>query len=261
MAAPIVENTAFATVGGGGNTTITVDVSSLGTAADDHLIAVVIWRAQGAITPTEAGWTELHDSNQTNGPSVAVYERVDDGGNTSFTFTFSGSAARVCAGIARVSGSTGTVDASAAGVGTSTTPTAPDATSGGADRLVLRAYGWSHTDSVTGWPPSGYTSVWTLASGGAAAGHVANYLGRITAGSGAVGTLVGVTLGSSRNWVGATIIIEPLEVVTGTVDAVLPALASSHDGTVEVPVEGYDWSLFLAASRDVDALRGAPGWV
>jgi hypothetical protein len=104
---------------------VEVDVSTLGINGTDLVLAIVSWRGQVDIAASEAGWTERHDVDQANGPSMAIYERHGDGGNASFTFELTaGLAGRVCAVVARAPNAE--VEASDVATGTSTTPTAPD---------------------------------------------------------------------------------------------------------------------------------------
>jgi hypothetical protein len=207
MATPDVVDFRSAVVGGAGATSVEVDVSTLGIKGTDLVLAIVSWRGQVDIAASEAGWTERHDVDQANGPTMAIYERHGDGGNASFTFELTaGLAGRVCAAVARVPNAE--VEASDVATGTSTTPTAPDVEAGGGtNRLILRAWSRSHIDTLSGFPPDDYTSEWNIASGGAAGGHVDQTAASapVTA-SGAVGEET-VTIGASRNWCAATLII------------------------------------------------------
>jgi hypothetical protein len=218
VAPPDVEDFRSAVVGGAGAQAVAVDVSTLGLEDTDLVLAFVSWRGQGAITASEDGWTERHEVEQLFGPTLAVYERRGGGGSSTFTFTFSGAAARVCATVARVTNAAAGVEASAAAVGASATPTAPDAVAGGGDRLVLRAWTRSHIDALSGFPPDGYTSEWHIASGGAAGGHVDQAAASApVSASGPVGVSA-VTIGASRNWCAATVIIPRVETAPGRTD-------------------------------------------
>jgi hypothetical protein len=207
MAAPDIVDYRSTVIGGAGATSVEVDVSTLGIQGTDLALAVVSWRGQVDIAASEDGWTERHDVDQANGPSIAIYERHGDGGNASFTFELTaGLAGRVCAVVARVPNAE--VEASEVATGTSTTPTAPDAEAAGStNRLILRAWSRSHVDSLADFPPDGYTSEWHVASGGAAGGHVDQAAASAAvAASGSVGE-ESITIGASRNWCAATLIL------------------------------------------------------
>jgi hypothetical protein len=218
VAPPAVADFRSAVVGGAGATSVEVDVSTLGIEDADLALAFVSWRGQGGIFATEDGWTERHEVTQLFGPTLAVYERRGGGGSSTFTFTFDGAASRVCAAVARVPNTAEGVETSAAAVGTSATPTAPDAVAGGADRLVLRAWTRSHIDALSGFPPDDHASEWNIASGGAAGGHVDQAAASApVSASGPVGASA-ITIGAARNWCAATVIIPRVETAPGRTD-------------------------------------------
>jgi hypothetical protein len=230
VAPPDVEAVATAVVGGAGATGVTVDVSALGIADPDLVLAVVSWRAQGTVSATEDGWTELGQATQLNGPTMALFARQGADEHTTFEFTITGSASRVCAAVARIPDAAEGVDAAAVAAGSSTTPTAPTSLSGGGDRLVLRAWSRLQLDVMTGLPPDGYTTEWQLSSGGAAGGVIDQVVASApVAAGGPVGTS-SVTIAAARNWCGATVIVQ------------------------RVPGEAgrTDWSLVLTLSRRRD---------
>jgi hypothetical protein len=209
MATPDIVDFRSAVVGGAGAQNVEVDVATLGIRDTDLVLALVSWRDQTEIDPDEAGWTELEYVQQGFGPSMGIYERRGGGGNDAFGFTKNTGPARVCAAIARVPNAE--VEASDIDTGTSTTPTAPDAEAGGStNRLILRAWSRPFVDSLAGFPPDGYTEEWNIASAGAAGGHIdQTAASAAVAASGSVGE-ESITIGASRNWCAATIILRSL---------------------------------------------------
>jgi hypothetical protein len=208
MPAPTWDGSVGTVVGGGGALTTTLDVSSLGLADGDQLIMPVAWRGQfSVITPTETGWdTPILHQNQSTGPTMSVFTRTwNTGEPTSYTFTTTGTASRICCGAIKV-GQAALDVAGAVNQGAAQTAlVAPTITSGGADRLLIRIWAFTHTDTVTNFPGV-LTSGYTQASGGAAAGHISVRAAYGTVGSGATGTQT-INLSTGRNYASCSLLL------------------------------------------------------
>jgi hypothetical protein len=232
--APIIEATGLSIIGGAGATSIGPLTPPVEAVAGKRLLAVVTWRGQGTIAPSEAGWSELFDLSVTGGPTTAVYERPIAGGDPSaYTFTFSGSASRVMVTFAVILGANGAPEASAQNSGTSLSFDSPDVTALGANRMLVRIWARANLDTLSGFPPAGETSAWVNATGGAAGGYAEQYGATEVVGAGVVGVDSLTITGTARGWEAFSLVYAPVSTgsITGSADLAASA-ALSAAGTV-----------------------------
>jgi hypothetical protein len=256
-AAPVVEIANGYIVGGGGATSIGPVSPPAEAIAGKRLVAVVSWRAQGAITPSEAGWSERHDLSVTNGPATAVYERLIDAADPSaYTFTFSGSAARCTVMFFVVLNSSSIEDSQQNSGSAATTLVAPSATSLGLNRLLVSVWSRTHDEAWIGYPPAGMTYLFEVSSGGAAAGITWQGSAWEEVGSGATGTR-SVSLSVGRNYEAFSIIFAP-PVTTGDVTGSADLVASASLSTTAVRSAVASADLAASASLSTTAVVTRP---
>lgn len=176
---------------------------------EELIVAFVSWRANGAITPVEEDWSELHDaSNGVNGPTNAVYVRTATASEpATYGFTFSGGTSRAVATLVRVKDHTGIADIVASS-GNTTSPTAPTAEAGPSGGLSLFFWSWTHSfEAFT--PPANKTKLWEGVTFFTEPGNVHQLAIVEVVPSGFTGTRVASLGGTAREWVGITLIVQP----------------------------------------------------
>jgi hypothetical protein len=189
---------------GGGATSIPCDVP-IGTDDGELLFGFSAWRGDGA--HSLAGWTERVDNTQANGPSIGLYTKTAASEPASYTFNFSGVAARVLAFMARILGGTVEEVGSADGNGASeTSMIAPSLTALGPERMLISLFVSTHTDLFT--PPPSMEVFDSNNSGGGAAGIVRYNLCFEYVPAGATGTRT-ATIAIARTWSAVSMLIAP----------------------------------------------------
>lgn len=192
------------TISGAGDTSISCGVPyhQLGS---DLLLAMTAWRGDGA--HAQASFTEQVDNSQANGPSLGLYTRTPASEPASYTFTFSGVAARVLALMTAIVGGAVEAVGSADGNGVAqNNMVAPSLNSGGPERMLICAFVSTHTDLFT--PPASMTVYDSNNSGGSVAGIVRYNFCYEYVGAGATGTRT-ATIAVARNWSAASLLIAP----------------------------------------------------
>jgi hypothetical protein len=196
------------TIAGAGATSIPCDVPA-NTRDGEMLFAFTAWRGDGA--HSQASFTEQVDNTQANGPSLGVYTKTAASEPSSYTFGFSGVAARVLAFMDRIRNAASVEDvAMADGNGVAGTSfVAPSVTSLGPERLLICIFVSTHTDAFA--TPAEMDVFDSNNSGGSLAGIVRYNLCVEAVGAGATGTRT-ATIAVARLWQAASFIIEPAHV-------------------------------------------------
>lgn len=206
--AAVIEAPVHTPVSGAGAATVVADTPG-GGKVGKILVAKVSWRGIGIVTPVEAGWTEHYDFPDTVGPQLALYSRpATDTDPATFTFNFSGAAARVIATLFYISNSTNGIEVfSAESSGNSLNAIAPSVVSPGPDRVALRMWARTHTNNLLVPTDLDIFSRWNTAGTDAGAvGHVAT-VDWVKAGATATKTAIFDT--TAREWRAVTLLVGP----------------------------------------------------
>jgi len=166
FAAPALQSFSFA------NTTFSFSIVGnrpAGTVQGDLLIAVMVTDGDGENLTGLGGWAAITGNIGSNHTSRSWYRIAGASEPATYTFTV-GSSEQITLGILRISGHdpASPIDVSGTNTGTSTSPTAPSATTTVNSAMVLRYYGADdddYTGDDTGYPP-GHTGIYRRQSGG-----------------------------------------------------------------------------------------------
>jgi hypothetical protein len=206
---------AIATASDASNTATTITVTKpTGTASGDLLVAVVALRLTGASITPPAGWT-LIASGGASSITLATYWKIA-GGSEPSNYTFTTTAGRQAAGIARITGANMTtpVDVHSSASGTAgTSLVAASVTPSSAATLLLECFGHG-TGSATVTNPGGATSDWSFVCTGAPTAAPVNALAHETLTSATATGTRAATASASGNWAAQLLVIQPPGVIS-----------------------------------------------
>jgi hypothetical protein len=193
-----------------GATTLVITAPSSVATGDVLIAGVTVSAGSGASITAPSGWTLISRLNSSNNVSVASYYHVVTNGGSepsSYTWTFD-SSLTASGGILRYVGvdTTDPIDASTAGAGNSSSPTAPSVTTTSANELVVALFGSDSTGTFT--PPSGMTERYDVHNTIGPAAPATEAADVTQASAGATGAKTATATVSAR-WVAQLIALNP----------------------------------------------------
>ncbi|MDQ3870892.1 MAG: hypothetical protein M3301_04655, partial [Chloroflexota bacterium] len=178
-----------------------------GVVAGDVLVAQVVNRGTGAITPP-SGWTSVRDSVQST-THMTTFSRVAGAAEPlNYTFT-SGNAYGKVGGISAWSGidTTNPIDVSSGASGTGTSVTAPSVTTTKPSAPVLFLAG--HVGAVTYTPPVGMTDRWDLNNAAGTYKATAEGADYVQATAGVTGAKTATASSAGGGWMAQLVALRP----------------------------------------------------
>ncbi len=197
--APALRGTSSAP--GGSLTALDVDRPS-GTTAGDLLVAAIVYRGSGAITPP-AGFTLALDTIKTGTHVSTFLKKATATEPAAYRFTVP-VAAGLSGGLTAWQNASG-VEASAGAIGTDASVEVPSVTTAGADRVVLAVY--AQVGAVTYTPPSGSNEHFDVQTPSGAYLASVSQSSRAQATAGASGVRTAIASGTGGGWLAQSLAI------------------------------------------------------